>query len=234
MNIGSNALPYAPYEKHELDLSWVKDIKDEGGVALFNDGVKSAGTAFDEAANGRAIKRIGVKVFDGTENFDKIGWSNEGFNAYSINPHLINERINYTDDSICNAKSSHYSFLPCGPKHYEACEQQDATKLNTFCFWPKFQSYSLLVSFATEEELKAHLAELYAAGTPLVVYYELAEPIEVEYDEKNLTYPVVAGGTEEAIASEPSTAFRADIGYGIDAVKTILDLKARVEALEGK
>ena len=69
---------------------------------------------------------------------------------------------------------------------------------------------------------------------PLDVYYELAEPIEVEYDEKNLTYPVVAGGAEEAIASEPSSAFRADIGYGIDAVKTILDLKARVEALEGK
>ena len=45
---------------------------------------------------------------------------------------------------------------------------------------------------------------------------------------------VVGGGTEEASASEQSTAFRADIGYGIDAVKTILDLKARVEALEGK
>lgn len=67
-----------------------------------------------------------------------------------------------------------------------------------------------------------------------ILIYELAEPIEVEYDEKNLTYPGVAGGTEEAIASEPSTAFRADIGYGIDVVKTILGLKARVEALEGK
>ena len=44
----------------------------------------------------------------------------------------------------------------------------------------------------------------------------------------------IVGGTEEAIASEPSTAFRADIGYGIGAVKTILDLKARVEASEGK
>ena len=81
---------------------------------------------------------------------------------------------------------------------------------------------------------KSHLADLYAQGNPLKVVYELADPIEVEYDEKNITYPVVAGGTEEAIASEPSTAFRADIGYGIDAVKTILDLKARVEALEGK
>ena len=89
-------------------------------------------------------------------------------------------------------------------------------------------------AFADVDSLKQYLADLYAAGTPLVLYYELAEPIEVEYDEKSLTYPVVAGGTEEAIAREPSTAFRADIGYGIEAVKTILDLKARVAALEGK
>ena len=76
--------------------------------------------------------------------------------------------------------------------------------------------------------------EFIASLNGVKAYLELAEPIEVEYNEKSLTYPVVAGGTEEAIASEPSSAFRADIGYGIDAVKTILDLKARVEALEGK
>ena len=92
-----------------------------------------------------------------------------------------------------------------------------------------FESY-----FTTLQEWKDYLASQYSSGNPVEVYYELAKPIEVEYDEKNLTYPVVAGGTEEAVASEPSSAFRADIGYGIDAVKTILDLKARVKALEGK
>ena len=81
---------------------------------------------------------------------------------------------------------------------------------------------------------KSHLADLYAAGTPLIVYYELTEPIEVEYDEKNLTYPVIAGGTEEAIASEPSTPMRASITYGSNTVATILFLMNRVNELERK
>ena len=70
--IGDTTIPttkYEPYEEHELDLSWIKEIKDAEGVKLFEEGMRSAGTAFDEAAKGKAIKRVGVKVFDGTENW---------------------------------------------------------------------------------------------------------------------------------------------------------------------
>ena len=84
------------------------------------------------------------------------------------------------------------------------------------------------------ETWKSHLADLYSQGNPLKVVYELAEPIEVEYDEKNLTYPVVAGGTEEAIASEPSTPIRASITYGSNTVATILSIMNRVNELERK
>ena len=80
---------YAPYEKHELDLSWVKEIKDTEGVKLFEDGMKSAGTAFDEAAKGKAIKRIGVKVFDGTES-----WSTISNCFYAVNVGLNKAKSN--------------------------------------------------------------------------------------------------------------------------------------------
>lgn len=212
INISDPAIngQYFPYEKHELDLSWIKEIKDEGGVALFEGGMKSAGTAYDEVAKGRAIKRIGVKVFDGTEDW-RIIVSAIGFNI-----------------GIPNALR--YNVLVVGYTYRAGSWELEDMEYSVNDYFIGFKNDK----YADIESWKAHLADLYTAGTPLVVYYELAEPIEVEYDEKNLTYPVVAGGTEEAIASEPSTAFRADIGYGIDAVKTILDLKARVEALEAK
>lgn len=50
---------YFPYEEHSLDLSWIKDIKDENGVTLFPNGLCSVDEIYDEANKGRAIKRIG-------------------------------------------------------------------------------------------------------------------------------------------------------------------------------
>ena len=205
---------YFPYEKHELDLSWVKDIKDAAGVKLFEDGMKSAGTTFDEVGKNKAVKRI--EVVDLGSLIWKID-SRQRFEATI--PNTPNKKpaqstdvpnallIGYLTDSSANMYN-HVNDKTVGFDSSGRVKVYDT-------------SYTSLVDFQTAMQ-----------GQNL--YYELAEPIEVEYDEKSLTYPVVAGGTEEAIASEPSTAFRADIGYGIDAVKTILDLKARVEALEGK
>lgn len=207
--VGNTTIPttkYEPYEEHILDLAWVKDIKDAEGVKLFEDGTKSAGTAFDEATKGKAIKRIGVM------DMGKITWhkrediSPSMFASYGVAP---NNKI-----GLCPIASINKN-------------QYDATLVDGILYWMGTYIMMYNSKFTTIDDFVN-----FVSGVP--IYYELAEPIEVEYDEKNLTYPVVAGGTEEAIASETSTAFRADIGYGIDAVKTILDLKARVEALEGK
>ena len=197
---------YFPYEKHELDLSWVKEIKDGEGVKLFEDGMRSAGTAFDEAAKGKAIKRIGVI------DMGEMTWSKRD----DISPSM------FASNSIApNNKIGLCPIASINKNNY------DGTLVDEVLYW--MGNYIMMYNskFTTIDDFIN-----FVSGTPL--YYELAEPIEVEYDEKSLTYPVVAGGTEEVIASEPSTAFRADIGYGIDAVKTILDLKARVKALEGK
>lgn len=197
---------YFPYEKHELDLSWVKEIKNGDGVNLFEDGMRSAGTAFDEAAKGRAIKRIGVM------DMGKMTW----YKRDDISPSM------FASNNI--APKNKIGLCPIASINKK---DYDATLVDGALYW--MGNYIMMYNskFTTIDDFVN-----FVSGTP--IYYELAEPIEVEYDEKNLTYPVVAGGTEEAIASEPSTALRADIGYGIDAVKTILDLKARVEALEAK
>lgn len=212
---------YFPYEKHELDLSWVKDIKDAEGVKLFEDGMRSAGTAFDEVGKNKAVKRIGVKVFDGTESFTAYLADYGSFVIMRDAFVGVGSKIGISNRYVVS------SLWSSDPDRAKDDKQIYIDSINNRV-WIRDSA------FADVDSLKQHLADLYAQGNPLTIYYELAEPIEVEYDEKNLTYPVVAGGTEEAIVSEPSTAFRADIGYGIDAVKTIIDLKARVEALEGK
>lgn len=210
---------YFPYEEHTLDLAWVKDIKDAEGVKLFEDGMKSAGTAFDEVRKNKAVKRLGVKVFDGNAAIEKGEISGD---AYRV---LFKDSITTSESGTRNTLASNGDGVYAqynGGFYYDKYAIGFASVRSVWFCLPSSVAQTI-------SQVRAYLEE-----HPITFIYELAEPIEVEYDEKNLTYPVVAGGTEEAIASEPSTAFRADIGYGIDAVKTILDLKARVEALEGK
>lgn len=63
----------------------------------------------------------------------------------------------------------------------------------------------------------------------------LAEPIETEYDELNLTYTAHKNGEEDAIVPEgvESSPLKADITYGVDAYGAIINLLDRVAALEG-
>lgn len=211
--VGNATIPttkYEPYEEHTLDLAWVKDIKDAEGVKLFEGGMRSAGTAFDEVGKNKAVKRFG-SVDLGTLEWNTSWWDDDG-------------RI-YV--SLDNKKAGATNILyPLGLTY-----KSDSLLINKIGICGNLRNNYIYVGDA---KTHSSASEFISSLSGVYAYYELAEPIEVEYDEKSLTYPVVAGGTEEAIASESSSAFRADIGYGIDAVKTILDLKARVEALEGK
>ena len=212
--VGNTTIPttkYEPYEEHTLDLAWVKDIKDGEGVKLFENGLAKGDFVTATHASKGSCKRI----LTGNES-----WTDfiSDYHCVVLNLESPNDYIRPDSFGISNKVT-----MPIKTANSEGNGIQ-------FGYSDEhFESY-----FTTLQEWKDYLASQYSSGNPVEVYYELAKPIEVEYDEKNLTYPVVAGGTEEAVASEPSSAFRADIGYGIDAVKTILDLKARVKALEGK
>ena len=207
---------YFPYEKHELDLSWVKDIKDEGGVALFEDGMSGVGSVFDVVTATKAIRRFAMIHLG-----DLRSWT--WYSGYA----------GFYNTSICDCVKA--GNIPCLIAGYNVLKDTSFNSsrgtLEAAMAWGTENAYLKLRNTAFDSTSEDAFIESLQGK---YIIYELADPIEVEYDEKNLTYPVVAGGTEEAIASEPSTAFRADVGYGIDAVKTILDLKARVEALEGK
>lgn len=196
---------YAPYEKHELDLSWVKDIKDENGLILFPNGIESVGDAYDVVTAARATKKI--RAID----LGNVNWSKASYGFYS-----------WDLKNLALGGGNHQTRCLKYPWSSDAVNNPGTCGIR--------QDGALIVSDTSYSTVK----EFTSAMNGVMLYYESLNPIEVSYPEKNMTIPVVAGGTEEAIASEPSSAFRADIGYGIDAVKTILDLKTRVEALEGK
>ena len=75
-----------------------------------------------------------------------------------------------------------------------------------------------------------------AAMNGVKLYYELAEPIvtELPYEGLNLTYQVSDFGTEKAIASKPTSAFRGGIVYAFNAVDMIRELKQMVATLTAK
>ena len=81
-------------------------------------------------------------------------------------------------------------------------------------------------SYADAASFKAAMA-----GVPL--YYELAEPIIIEYDEPfNLDYRVADFGTEQAIGSTPSAPISADIIYQFNAVDMIREHEIEINELK--
>ena len=217
--IGDTTIPitkYEPYEEHTLDLSWIKDIKDAEGVKLFEDGLKSAGTVYDEVKAKVATKRFGV-VDLGSLSWKRDILSNGNWAFYNTN--AIPSMKYDGSVNMVSVKYQTKKLEQAAAGTYEI----DQIVFNK----PNKQLFIVDKSIEQATDFKAAMQ-----GVKLI--YELAEPIVVEYDEKNLTYPVIAGGTEEAIASEPSTPMRASITYGSNTVATILSLMNRVNELERK
>lgn len=192
-----------------LDLGWIKDIKDENGVALFEDGMRSAGSAYDEAGARKAVKRMGV--------------SDMGTLPFATYIPVTTKKVYYS--GIDAMKQGNAGFL-CEKYTTVPWGVLSSMAEGTLMTHPSLAYiYICDSSKETADELRAYLS-----GTE--GNYELETPIEVEYSPKSMSLEVVAGGTETAIATEDSTPMRAMIAYGIDAVATILSLVNRVAELE--
>jgi hypothetical protein len=138
-------------------------------------------------------KRI---VFNGTEN-----WRVQSINSVG----LANFEYKFTQKS---------TYMPTICSHYDADDSiiADATKEGVM----NNPNILFVRSFAyqTVDEWKAHLAELYANGNPLVIEYALAEPIETDisaYIDNNII-KVTAGGAIEFV-SDIKKAVPSSVSY---------------------
>lgn len=214
-------VPYIPYNEGEIVSSFAEGIKTtdtEGKVSerkwsetlkkYFPDGLKSAGSAYDEITPMKAVKRIGMVDLSTLtwEQFDNV------FATLSLkkiatfgNTNGLCSRYHVmlvTNDPLNNLKDKSFSLYDNGALYIKD------------------------TSFSSIESLKQSLQGV-------MLYYEMATPEETTYDELNLTEQVSEGGTEEAIITDgkTSTPLRADIVYPIDAYNTIKANKTNIGTL---
>lgn len=223
-------VPYIPYNEGEIVSSFAEGIKTtdtEGKVSerkwsetlkkYFPDGLKSAGSAFDEITPTKAVKRVKYMRLTGA---DTESWSLQSVNQYGIANFLINIQDLARKENqgfICTHATRQSSLIA------NTTSEGYFPQTNMACFF-RIQASKA----ANVQDFRTFLA-----NNPIDVCYELATPEETTYDELNLTEQVAEGGTEEAIITEgkTSTPLRADIVYPIDAYNTIKANKANIGTL---
>lgn len=193
--------------------SWVrkwKNIKDK----YFPDGLKSAGSAYDEITPTKAVKRIGQLVFSGKDS--------EKWIPYEKSSHTWKINIQDYGFKILTPASTIYNWgTPAlKPEHID-------TMNGVYVNYP-FLLIITCLDISTLSKFKEKLK-----STPFVLNAEILTPEETTYDELNLTEQVAEGGTEEAIITDgkTSTPLRADIVYPIDAYNTIKANKTNIGTL---
>lgn len=217
-------VPYIPYNEGEIVSSFAEGIKTtdtEGKVSerkwsetlkkYFPDGLKSAGSAYDEITPTKAVKRIErIPLSDLTWEMKTNGNGNKYFGCKSrecsINAIVTGYSKENGDDVYEGKKQDSYGIL---------------TRWN-----------GLIISDSKYAgDLQGFLKNAKEKG--LVLQDTLASPEEYTYDELNLTEQVAEGGTEEAIITDgkTSTPLRADIVYPIDAYNTIKANKTNIGTL---
>ena len=228
-----NDVPYIPYNEGEIVSSFAEGIKTtdtEGKVSerkwsetlkkYFPDGLKSAGSAYDEITPTKAVKRIGML------NLGEIDWEQGGGNKKtSWVPKTFNVKglivIPSALDTAANIGCAKY--LASGAT---LAETQGADKIIGVNRRGWIYIYDSAYETATPEQFKQSLQGV-------MLYYEMATPEETTYDELNLTEQVSEGGMEDAIINDgkTSTPLRADIVYPIDAYNTIKANKTNIGTL---
>jgi hypothetical protein len=157
------------------------------------------GTTID-FENKKIIEGSREIVLDGTENWiladTEETYSGNG-NRYRFGATLSND-ISLNGHSLVNSVSSHY--ISVSPT--DTWENKQGLSVGSNNLYIYDEAYAT----KTVDEFKAHLAELYASGNPVVVRYLLATPTERDFTDeekaKGKKYLVQAFGTEKVIGND--------------------------------
>lgn len=220
-------VPYIPYNEGEIVSSFAEGIKttDTDGKVFerkwsetlkkyFPDGLKSAGSAYDEITPTKAVKRIGQVEFSGK---DSENWIRHQDSSHTW-------KINIADYGlgILTLEKTIYNW------NTPTINNAQIDKINGV--YVNYSTYVIItcLEISTLSQFKEKLK-----STPFVLNAVIRNPEETAYDELNLTEQVAEGGTEEAIITDgkTSTPLRADIVYPIDAYNTIKANKTNIGTL---
>ncbi len=123
-----------------------------------------------DATTHKITRRVGVKVLDGTENWTKI-------NNYNV------FYASFADVLSCNPPKPALSNLFVGSDASNA-NMPDGSVKQTYATGTTSGVFSFKYNDCTSvEDWKQYLAAQYAAGTPVIVIYLLATPLEEDWTE---------------------------------------------------
>ena len=192
---------YEPYWSRMLNLPI---------LTYFSDGMKSAGSVRDELTKDKAVKRIGVVdlgTLDWTYDtnisvFYTMGIKNlVAIPAVKTTPYICNKYVAYPSSSRTTLSNS----------------APDKTFMIT--------SNGEQKDIAIKDSAYTDVTTFKAAMNGVMLYYELAEPIETTITPPlDLTYKVADFGTEESITEGKSTPFIGIIKYSDDFTRGLVNM----------
>ena len=116
-----------------------------------------------DATTGKITRRVGVKVLDGTENFN----SSVLTNCWSLNPSI--GQGNFTDRTVyCTHFNHSATLLPSSDRQGYAFIGKSGDFYTI--------GFGATTQFPTEAQFKQWLADQYANGTPVIIVYPIATP----------------------------------------------------------
>lgn len=177
LNEGGTALPYAPYTESGIYV--------DGTIETIQDSLSNTATAemllkvgnyqdTQEVLSGHITRNIGIKVLDGTENWQ-----------LATNTNLVQFYTASTQGIIANNVSIYSTIAPYGctvatrTEYDYGCYSGNSGNL---CFQMKGSA-----TLTTVNAWTTFLAAQYAAGTPVIVVYPLATPTTETVTRQHLT-----------------------------------------------
>ena len=208
-------LTWSGYRNGDYEDYWTK-TRDINIQPYFPDGLKRAGTVYDEISKDKAVKRIGV-VDLGT-----LSWVYENNSFRTIDLYGIVK--NYESTQVPNILTAKYVAVPY--------ETNWTNGMISFTYGSGKRKLVINDSSYTDA------AAFKAAMSGVMLYYELETPIETQIDPPlNLLYQVSDFGTEQFLgagATEPKTLpIIADIVYDINYRDTIKNLPKNYAKIRG-
>lgn len=191
---------YENYKESNLSFNSIYNIKDSEGNILFPDGLRSAGSVYDEITETQAIKRIGVVDLG---DLLWVGSTQQNY-ANSFMATIANKAVG--KNLLCVPYPLHKGQGWINESYDKLISGYNESLYRTMV-WIRDSNYSDAESFKKG-----------VAGTKL--YYELAEPIVINLS-NNFNYETWDFGTEQIISDGFSTSMNADIIYDFNAVDTI-------------